>query len=90
MVNIKNEHVFPKEWGWIVRREGSKHSSRLFKNKKDALEYAGIIALNDGGSVITHGRNGQFKNFKNGYEIYVRKHKVAPLITGTIELAQPM
>lgn len=90
MVNTKNEHVFPKEGGWIVKHEGSKKISRLFENKNDAIEYAGIIALNNGGSVITHKHNGQFKNFKHGNEIYVRTHKIAPIITGTIEIAHPI
>jgi hypothetical protein len=90
MTNTKNEHVFPKEDGWIVRREGSKKISILSENKKDAMEYAGIIALNDGGSVVTHKYNGQFKNFKHGNEIPVRTHKIAPIITGTIEMTSPI
>ena len=90
MANTKNEHVFPKETGWIVRREGSRKISKLFENKIDAMQYAGIIASNDGGSVVTHKYNGQFKNFKHGYEIYVRPHKIAPIITGTVEIAHPL
>lgn len=90
MASAKNEHVFPKDGGWIVRHEGSSEISRLFENKKDAMEYASIIAVNDGGSVITHKYNGQFKDFKHGNEIIVRTHKIAPIITGTIELEQPI
>lgn len=90
MANIKNEHVFPKKSRWIVRREGSKKISKLFENKKDAMEYASIIALNDSGSVITHKYNGQFKDFKHGDEIQVRTHKIAPIITGTIEMTPPL
>jgi hypothetical protein len=90
MTNTKNEHVLPKKGEWAVRREGSKKISRLFGNKKDAIEYAGIIALNDGGSVITHKYNGQFKNFKHGNEVYIRTHKIAPIITGTIEMIHPI
>jgi len=90
MANTKNEHVFPKERGWSVRREDSKKLSKLFENKKDAVEYASIIALNDGGSVITHKYNGQFKEFKHGNEIYIRTHKIASIITGAIEMAQPV
>ena len=90
MVNTKNEHVFPKYGGWIVRREGTKETFKFFENKEDAMEYAGIIALNDGGSIITHKYNGQFKDYKHGNEIYVRKHKIAPIITGTIEISHPI
>jgi len=90
MANTKNEHVSPKDGGWIVRHEGSKKTSRLFEHKEDAIEYAGIIALSNGGSVITHKYNGQFKDSKHGNEIYVRTHKIAPIITGTIELINPV
>ena len=89
MVNSKNEHVFPRDGGWTVRHEGSKKISRLFGIKKDAVEYAGIIASDEGGSVITHKYNGQFKEFKNGNEIHVRTHKIAPVITGTAEIRSP-
>lgn len=87
MVNTKNEHVFPQEGGWTVKREGSKKISKLFEKRKNAMEYAGIIALNDGGSVVSHKNNGQFKSFKDGNEIHVRMHKIAPMITGTVEMA---
>jgi len=90
MTNTKNEHISPKEGGWAVRREGNNKISRLFKSKTDSSEYAGIIALNDGGSVITHKHNGQFKNFKHGNENPVRTHKIAPLLTGTIEIVHPI
>lgn len=86
MTNTKNEHVSPKDGGWVVRRENSKKTSRLFENKEDATEYANIIALHDGGSVITHKYNGQFKNFKHGNELLVRRHKISSIITGTNEL----
>jgi hypothetical protein len=90
MTNIKNEHIFPKERGWVVRREDNKKISRFSENKRDAMEYAGIIALNDGGSVITHKYNGQFKNFKHGNEVLIKTHKIAPIITGTIEIMHPI
>ncbi len=89
MANTKNEHVFSKEEGWIVKREGSMKISKLFEKKRDAMEYASIIALNDGGSVVSHKYNGQFKYFKHG-NIRIRKHKIAPIITGTTEIMHPM
>ena len=73
-----------------MRREGSKRISRAFENKKDAMEYAGIIALNDGGSIVAHRHNGQFKSFKHGTELQVPKHKIAPIITGTLEIRTPI
>ena len=90
MTNTKNEHVAPKDGGWTVRRENSKKPSKIFADKEDAMEYARIIALNDGGFVVTHKHNGQFKGFKHGNEIYVRTHKIAPIITGTIEITHPI
>lgn len=85
MTNTKNEQVFPKDGGWVVRREGSKKISRLFESKKDAMEYAGIIASNEEGMVFAHKYNGQFKDFRHGNEIHVRTHKIASIITGTIK-----
>jgi len=91
MVNTNNEHVSPKKGGWIVRREGSSKSSKLFGKKNEATEYASIIASMDGGSVVSHKYNGQFKKFINGNEIEeVRNHKIASLITGTIEIEHPI
>jgi len=90
MVNRKNEHVFPRDSGWVVRREGTKKISRLFGSREDAMEYASIIALNDGGSVVTHKYNGQFKNFKHGNETKIRSHKRASIITGTVEIRHPV
>ena len=86
MTNTKNEHVSPKEGKWVVKREGSSKISKSFENKKDAVEYAGIIALNERGSVITHKYNGQFKEFTHGDESHTRTHKIAPIITGTAEI----
>ena len=90
MVKIKNEHVFPKDGGWMVRHEGIKKTFRFFENKEDAMEYAGIMAINNGSLVVTHKYNGQFKEFKQGNEIYIRPHKKIPRITGTIEIIHPI
>lgn len=90
MINTKNEHVYHVKGEWMVRREGSKKIFRLFGHKRDAIEYASIIASNDGGSVVSHKKNGQFKKFKHANEIHVRTHKIGPLITGTIEIIHPI
>lgn len=90
MTNTKNEHVSSRDGGWTVRRENSLRISRLFGTRKDAMEYAGIIALNDGGSVVFHRSNGQFKEFRHGNEIHVRTHKIGPIITGTVEIIHPI
>lgn len=47
----KNEYIFPKERGWAVKIQ-KKRPSILFENKKEALEYADIRALNEKRSVI--------------------------------------
>ena len=90
MVKAKNQHVFPRDGGWIVRREGTKKTFKFFVEKEDAMEYAGIIALNDGGSIITHKYNGQFKNFKQGNGIYIKTDKRVPRIKQTIEIKHPI
>lgn len=74
----------------MVRHEGKKKTFRFFENKEDAMEYAGIMAINNGSLVVTHKYNGQFKEFKKGNEIYVRTHKNTPIITETIEIIHPI
>ena len=90
MSNTKNEHVSPEKGGWRVRREGNKKVSRLFEKRQDAMEYAGIIAFSDGGSIISHKHNGQFKKFKPGNQIRTRTHRIASIVTGTTEMTHPI
>lgn len=90
MVNTKNEHVSPMRNKWIVRREGSKRISRFFGKRKDAMEYASVIAFNERGSVVPHKRNGQFKEFKRGDEMSIRKHKIGSILAGTMEMKHPI
>ncbi len=90
MVKVKNEHVFPKYGGWMVRHEGEKKTFRFFENKEEAMEYAGIMAVINGGLVVTHKYNGQFKEFKQRNEIYFRMHKIDPISTRTIEITHPI
>ncbi len=80
MARQKNEHVVPKNKKWAVRREGSEKVSKLFETQREAMDYAGNIAKKDDVSMIVHKHNGKFKNFKQGYEIHVKVHKILPII----------
>ena len=90
MINQKNQHVSPKDGGWIVKREGTKKTFKFFEDKQEAMKYANAITLNNGGSIITHKYNGQFKSFKHGNEIYVKKHKIDSRGTKTIQIIHPI
>ena len=90
MVNTKNEHVFPKDGGWIVRREGTKETFKFFENKEDSMEYARKMAIKNCSLVVTHKYNGQFKDFKKGNEIYVKTDKKIPRIKETPEIIHPI
>ncbi|NCN99383.1 hypothetical protein COU62_01945 [Candidatus Pacearchaeota archaeon CG10_big_fil_rev_8_21_14_0_10_35_219] len=90
MIKVKNEHVFPKDGGWMVRHEGMKKTFRFFEIKEDAMEYAGIMAINNGSFVVTHKYNGQFKEFRKGNEIIARIHEKIPRITDIIEIKHPI
>jgi hypothetical protein len=90
MTNTKNEHVIPKNNLWAVRREESGRVSKIFRTQKEASDYAGIVAFNDGGSVIIHKHNGQFKSFKHGSNPDLKIHRIASIITGTREIIHPI
>ena len=80
MVKQKNEHVVPRKKGWAVRREGSEKVSKLFVTQSKAMDYAGRIAKKDDVNLVVHKHNGEFKNFRHGYEIHVKVHKIPPEI----------
>jgi len=79
MIKQKNEHVVPRKKGWAVRREGSEKVSKLFVTQTEAMNYAGNIAKKDDVSMVVHKHNGEFKNFRHGYEIHIKVHKVLPV-----------
>ena len=79
MSKQKNEHVVPRKRGWAVRREDGKKVSKLFATQGDAMDYAGRIAKKDDVSMVVHKHNGEFKNFRHGYEIHVKVQKVLPI-----------
>ena len=88
MVKQKNEHVVPRKSGWAVRREGSDKVSKLFITQSEAMDYAGNIAKRDDVSMVVHKHNGEFKNFRHGYEIHVKMNKVMPIVETSMELIQ--
>ena len=88
MAKQKNEHVVPRKKGWAVRREGSEKVSRLFATQNEAMNYAGNIAKKDDVSMVVHRHNGEFKNFRHGYEIHIKVQKVLPEIVQIGELEE--
>jgi hypothetical protein len=87
MAKQKNEHVVPRKLGWAVRREGGEKVSKLFATQSEAMNYAGKIAIKDNVSMVVHRHNGEFKNFRHGYEIHVKMNKVLPIIE-PVEIVQ--
>jgi Uncharacterized protein conserved in bacteria (DUF2188) len=90
MAEMISEHMFKKEDGWVVRREGSRKVYKLFETRKDARECARVMALNDCGFVVTHTDDGQFRDFRDGNEIYIRMYKIGPITAGATEIARPI
>ena len=86
MIKQKNEHVVPKNKGWAVRREGSEKISKLFISQSEAMDYAGRIAKKDDVNMVVHKHNGEFKNFRHGYEIHIKVHKIQPVIENIREV----
>ena len=90
MAKAKNKHAHTNYRRRTASREQRKKNLKFFENKEDAMEYAGTLALNGRNYIATYKHNGQFKDFKHGEEIYVRKHKTAPIITKAVEIVHPV
>lgn len=58
----KNQHVLPRESGWIVKRAGAERASRTFDTQTKATHYAHSVARNQGTSVFIHGANGRIRD----------------------------
>ena len=86
MAKQRDEHVVPRNHGWAVRREGSEKVSKLFLTQSEAMNYAGNIAKKDEVNMVVHKHNGEFKNFRHGYEIHIKVQKILPVIEMTEEV----
>lgn len=63
----KRYHVVPnKEVGWQVKGENAEKAIKNADTKKEALEIARQIAINQKAELIIHGLNGQIQN-SNSY-----------------------
>ncbi len=62
----KGQHVVPHQGSWAVRREGSERSSSVHATQGEAIERARDIAINQGGEVVIHGRDGKIRD-KDSY-----------------------
>jgi hypothetical protein len=58
----KNQHVLPRDSGWIVKRAGSERASKIFNTQTKATEYAKSVAQNQETSVFIHGSNGRIRD----------------------------
>lgn len=63
---MANQHIVSRPEGWAVRGEGNSKDTSHHSTQQEAFEAARIIATNQGGDTITHGRNGQIRD-RNTY-----------------------
>lgn len=62
----KNQWVSPNGGNWSVHGEGNGRATKVFDNKRDAVEYAKGIAKNQRSELIIQGRNGRIQS-KDSY-----------------------
>ena len=59
---MAHQHVVQRNDGaWAVRGEGNKRDTSHHKTQQKAQQRARGIAINQGGDVITHGRDGKIR-----------------------------
>lgn len=61
----KDQHVLPRENGWIVKNLLSNKRSSLFDTQEEATHYAESIARNQGTAVLIHGRDGRIRDIRS-------------------------
>lgn len=59
----KNNHVLPRDNGWIVKNFGSGKASQAFSTQQEATEYAHSIAI-AGTAVFVHNSDGRIRERK--------------------------
>ena len=57
----KNQHVLPRQNGWVVKNLGSGKASHVFSTKEDAADYAESMAA-AGTAVFIHNSEGRIQN----------------------------
>ena len=70
-----SHHVVPSpEGGWAVQRSGSKHASRLYDTKMEAIDAGRQISQNQKTEFYIHGRDGQIqRKDSHGGDLYPPK-----------------
>lgn len=63
---MANQHVVKRGSDWAVRKEGAGRDTAVVDTQAEAEKLARQIATNQGGDVITHGRDGKFRE-RNTY-----------------------
>ena len=58
---MANQHVVQRDNGWAVLGEGNKRDTSHHDTQAQAQERAKEIAINQGGEVIIHGRDGKIR-----------------------------
>lgn len=53
----KDQHILPRENGWIVKNLFSEKTSQMFNTQQEAIKFAEMNA-NLGTAVFIHGQNG--------------------------------
>lgn len=60
----KDQHVLPRENGWIVKNLFSDKASKIFNTQQDAVKYAELNAV-QGTAVFIHAPNGLISDRKD-------------------------
>jgi uncharacterized protein YdaT len=58
-VKAASQHVLPSEDGWKVKKSHAQKATKIFENKKEAVEYARKIAKKQETELFIHKKNGQ-------------------------------
>lgn len=61
----KDQHVLPRENGWIVKNLLSEKVSSLFNTQEEATHYAESIARIQGTAVFIHGSDGRIRDVRS-------------------------
>lgn len=63
---MSNQHVVPRDGEWAVKGEGNGRDTSRHGKQSDAIDAARDIAINQGGEVVIHGRDGKIRD-KDSY-----------------------
>ncbi len=60
-LDINNQHIVPREDGWAVVSANAKKATRVFKKKKEAVEFGTKRAEKGKVCAVIHNKDGTFK-----------------------------